>query len=128
MRYLLDTHALIWFLEGDSSLSETAKALITDGKNELAVSIASIWEIAIKVSIGKLSLSQPFDNIFPSELKKQHIQVLPLKITHTSQVKNLPLHHRDPFDRLIIAQAMIEGMPVITVDKCFNDYDVGIIW
>ncbi|SRR6266404_1402361 len=103
MRLLLDTHTFLWFFIGDNTLSRTARTLIEDESNEKFFSIASLWEIAIKVSIGKLTLTAPFDDIFPDQLAKNGIDVLTITPAHASAVTNLPFHHRDPFDRLLIA-------------------------
>ena len=99
---------LSWFFIGDASLSPTARALIEDESNEKVFSVASLWEIAIKVSIGKLTLSAPFDEIFPSQLSNNGIDLLGITPSHVSALTTPPFHHGDPFDRLLIAQAMID--------------------
>ena len=128
MRYLLDTHALIWFLGGDPQLSAHARQLIEDEENELFISVASLWEIAIKVSLGKLSLGAPFETLFPAQLESNSIAVLSITIDHLHTVRVLPFHHRDPFDRLIIAQAQAEAMPVISTDAVFDSYSIPREW
>lgn len=128
MKYLLDTHSLIWFIGGDAQLSSRARQLMEDKENELLVSIASLWEMAIKVSLGKLTLQRPFEELFPSQLNRNSIEILGVAIEHLQTVCTLPFHHRDPFDRLIIAQAQVENMPIISVDILFDNYAVKREW
>jgi PIN domain nuclease of toxin-antitoxin system len=128
MRLLLDTHTFLWFFVGDNTLSQTARTLIEDESTEKFFSIASLWEIAIKVSIGKLTLTAPFDDIFPDQLANNGIDVLSITPAHTSAVTTLPFHHRDPFDRLLIAQAIIEQMELVSTDSAFDDYPVKRLW
>ena len=120
MRYLLDTHSLIWFLNGDDQLSDFARQLIEDENHELFISIASLWEMSIKFSLGKLNLGQPFETIFPTQLESNSIAILAITVEHLTAVCNLPFHHRDPFDRLIIAQAQVELLPIISTDRIFR--------
>ena len=128
MKLLLDTHTLLWFIAGSANLSVSARSLIEDAANEKFVSIVSIWETAIKVSIGKLSLAAPFDVLFPRQLEINGFALLPVKVAHTSVVASLPFHHRDPFDRLLIAQAMAENMTLVSLDGAFADYAVTRLW
>lgn len=128
MKLILDTHALLWFIGGDSRLSSDARSLIEDAANEKSVSIASIWETAIKVSIGKISLAAPFDVLFPNQLVINGFELLLVKIEHTSVVSRLPFHHRDPFDRLIASQALSDKMTLISIDSIFEDYGVSRLW
>ncbi len=128
MNLLLDTHTLLWFIAGSTSLSAYARSLIEDTANEKVVSIVSIWETAIKVSIGKMTLSAPFDVLFPHQLQINGFNLLPVKIEHTSVVTTLPFHHRDPFDRLLIAQAIDEKLTLVSVDNVFDDYGVTRFW
>jgi PIN domain nuclease of toxin-antitoxin system len=128
MKLLLDTHTLLRFIAGSASLSVVARSLIEDTSNEKFVSIVSIWETAIKVSIGKMSLSAPFDVLFPHQLEINGFELLPVKVEHTSVVTSLPFHHRDPFDRLLIAQAIEEKMMLVSVDKVFDDYGITRLW
>ncbi len=121
MKLLLDTHTLLWFIAGSASLSVYARSLIEDASNEKFVSIVSIWETAIKVSIGKMFLSAPFDVLFPHQLQINGFELLPVNIEHTSVVTTLPFHHRDPFDRLLIAQSIEEKMTLVSVDEVFDD-------
>ncbi len=128
MRALLDTNTFLWFISGNDKLSDAAKIFIADFNNELILSTASLWEIAIKVSIGKLELLQPYDKLMPQQLDENDISVLPITLKHMTKLIELPFHHRDPFDRLIIAQALREEIPVISSDTIFSDYPVKLIW
>ena len=128
MRYLLDTHTLLWFISEDKKLSDRAHRLILDSNSEIFLSIASLWEIAIKVNIGKLALEQPFEQLFPKELHFHKIRILDITVDSLARLTALPVHHRDPFDRLIIAQALVEGLPIIGVDSAFDAYDVSREW
>lgn len=128
MRALLDTSAFLWFISGSDRLSVNARNYITDFQNELILSMASLWEIAIKTSLNRLELLRPFDQLIPSQLEENAVEVLPIDLNHLSNVISLPFHHRDPFDRLIIAQCMTENLPVITSDVAFQKYPVNIIW
>jgi PIN domain nuclease of toxin-antitoxin system len=128
MRALLDTHALIWFLEGDQRLSGLAREIIAKGDNEVLVSIASLWEMSIKHSLGKLELQQPFAELIPKQLESNAIGVLGVDLPHVIELGDLPYHHRDPFDRMIIAQARVETLPVIGDDGAFDAYGIQRIW
>ncbi|MBK6723037.1 MAG: type II toxin-antitoxin system VapC family toxin [Acidobacteria bacterium] len=128
MRLLLDTHTLLWFIGGEAELSQAARTLIEDPENKKFVSIVSIWEIAIKVSIGKISLATAFDSLFPHQLDINGFELLPVLIEHTSLVTNLPFHHRDPFDRLLIAQAISESMSLVSIDDHLDSYGVNRLW
>jgi PIN domain nuclease of toxin-antitoxin system len=128
MKLLLDTHTLLWFIGGEAALSQAARTLIEDPKNEKFVSIVSIWEIAIKVSIGKISLATAFDSLFPHQLDINGFELLPVLVAHTSYVTTLPFHHRDPFDRLLIAQATSESMSLVSIDDHLDSYEVNRLW
>ncbi|MEQ1643253.1 MAG: type II toxin-antitoxin system VapC family toxin [Pyrinomonadaceae bacterium] len=128
MKLLLDTHTLLWFIGGETELSQAARTLIEDPENKKFVSIVSIWEIAIKVSIGKISLATAFDSLFPHQLDINGFELLPVLIEHTSLVTNLPFHHRDPFDRLLIAQATSESMSLVSIDDHLDSYGVNRLW
>jgi PIN domain nuclease of toxin-antitoxin system len=123
MRLLLDTHILIWYLGGDQSLSRHLRQAIVNTNNDVFVSAASLWEISIKVSIGKLKVSRSLTEIL-NQLAIQSIEFLPVKPGHILQVAVLPLHHRDPFDRMIIAQAQVEFLTVISNDGIFSNYGI----
>lgn len=128
MRVLLDTNSFLWFISGSDRLSIDAKNFIADMQNQLVLSAASLWEIAIKISLGKLDLLQPYGQLISQQLEENDIAVLPLEIGHLNKVIDLPFHHRDPFDRLIIAQALAEEIPVISSDAVFSQYAVKLIW
>ena len=128
MRLLLDTHGLLWFLANDAHLSRTAKTAIEDLTNERWLSPISPLEIAIKVRIGKLELPAPFGLMFPADLLANDIHVLPLEIDHIEPMTTLPLHHRDPFDRLLAATALVERLTLVSADSAFDDYGVTRLW
>lgn len=127
-RYLLDTHSFLWFINDDVALSETARILIESPENIIYLSIASIWEIAIKVSLGKLEVPSPFTAFIDKQLAENNIQILPINTKHVGKVVSLPFHHRDPFDRLIIAQSLVEEISIIGEDTIFDDYGVKVYW
>ena len=128
MKYLLDTHTLLWFLKGDKKLSDGARQLIDNPHNVKFLSIASLWEIAIKVSLGKLVLDKSFERLFPEQLHFNRIQILDITVDSLIKLTTLPFHHRDPFDRLIIAQALVEGLPIIGADAAFDAYGISREW
>ncbi|MCF0062033.1 type II toxin-antitoxin system VapC family toxin [Dyadobacter chenwenxiniae] len=127
MNILLDTHALIWFLEGDANLSENALEAIENKDNKKYVSIASLWEIAIKISLGKLSLQNSLD-LFLEELVESDIHILPISIKHILLLSEFDFFHKDPFDRLIIAQGITEHFVIISKDSNFLLYSVELHW
>src|SRR6476660_6301989 len=123
MRLLLDTHTFLWFIEDNARLSTEAKNQL-ESDVDLVISVGSFWEMAIKVSIGKLTLTQPFEAFIPDQLAKNVIGVLPIILEHLVLVSTLPLYHRDPFDRLLIAQAIIEQLPIVSKDDKFDSYSI----
>ncbi|WP_435008486.1 type II toxin-antitoxin system VapC family toxin [Tundrisphaera lichenicola] len=125
---LIDTHTLLWFLRDDPRLSSKAKALIEDANQHKFVSIASCWEIAIKAGLGKLHLTEPSRSLLERELPANHLDLLPISLEHATTVEGLAHHHNDPFDRLLIAQAIVEGIPIIGADVAFDSYPVRRIW
>jgi PIN domain nuclease of toxin-antitoxin system len=127
MKLLLDTHAFLWFIEDNPRLSTQAKALL-ESDVELLISIASLWEIAIKISIGRLALARPYDILIPQQLEQNVIEVLPISLAHLAIVSTLPFHHRDPFDRLLIAQAIAEQLPIVSADATFDVYSIKRLW
>jgi PIN domain nuclease of toxin-antitoxin system len=124
---LLDTHTLIWFLEGEDELSNVAKSQILNPDNTNFISIITFWEIAIKISIAKLEMKSSFENL-NRIVWENNMEVLPIKFEHTLKISSLPFFHKDPFDRLMIAQGLVENMPIITKDENFKLYEVQIIW
>ena len=127
MNSLLDTHTLIWFLNGDKDLSDIAKIKIETNVNGNFVSIVSLWEIAIKISIGKLHLQYSFEK-FISRIQMFSFKILPVSTADTLTVSLMPLHHRDPFDRMIIAQAKNNNLQIITKDIIFPKYSIKVLW
>ena len=128
MRLLLDTHAFLWFLLDDPQLSSTARALVVDPTNDIEVSPATYWEIAIKISLGKYELPEPYGLFIEREMATNNFRILPIAPKHTAALINLPFHHRDPFDRLMIAQAIVERIPIATVDVAFDAYPITRLW
>ncbi|MCU0426342.1 MAG: type II toxin-antitoxin system VapC family toxin [Candidatus Kapabacteria bacterium] len=126
MNLLLDTHALIWLLEGDETLSSNALIAIQNPINSCFVSNASLWEIAIKISLAKLSIQRPYHEI-PQLIWQNGIEILPVEFEHFHRVSELPFYHKDPFDRIIIAQAIVENMGIVGKDSHFVQYEVPLI-
>lgn len=125
---LLDTHTFLWFINDDGLLSITARQAIEDPANTILLSAASLWEMAIKVSTGKLIVPSPFAAFMEDQLNQNDIGLLAIKATHTELVATLPFHHRDPFDRLLIAQALTENLTVAGKDDAFDAYGVRRLW
>ncbi len=128
MRLLIDTHALLWFCEGNNALSARARAAMEDAANERFVSHATAWEVAIKLSLGRMQLQVGYKTLFSEVLESNGFVMLAHSIAHYQALIPLPRHHGDPFDRLIIAQAQAEGLSVITCDAAFTAYGVPLIW
>lgn len=127
MNNLLDTHVLIWFINGDDKISYSARNAIESKSSLNYVSIASLWEIAIKISIGKLELKTPFAEIL-HQFKLNNFQLLPIAFEDTLTVSGLPFHHRDPFDRLLVAQCINNNLTLISKDIFLKEYSVNVIW
>jgi PIN domain nuclease of toxin-antitoxin system len=125
---LLDTHALLWFLGGDPRLSGHAREAVEDRANSRWFSAAGVWEIAIKASLGKLTLSVPFQDLIPGQLDPNAIELLPIRPEHAATLISLPFHHRDPFDRMLVAQAQVEGAALVSADPALDAYGVQRIW
>ena len=128
MKALLDTHTFLWWNMDDAQLSARAREIIEDGHNEIYFSAASSWEIAIKAAKGRLTLPEEPGDYISKRLKLHHFLALPVQISHTAQVFQLPRHHEDPFDRLLIAQAQLENLPFLTLDPEIQKYQVETIW
>jgi PIN domain nuclease of toxin-antitoxin system len=126
MRVLLDTHAFLWFLDKDPRLPTEVADVIDDDANEKMLSIASIWEMAIKHNLGKLKLSRTLDRFLAIEL--EGFEVLPITMAHALRVASLPLHHRDPFDRMLVAQSLVDSISIVSKDAMFDAYGVGRFW
>ena len=128
MRLLLDTQSWLWFVLGDDSISASARSYIADPQNEKLISPASFWELAIKISIKKYYLPQPFDRFIEEAIYQQGFNILPILPVYTNLVCSLPFHHRDPFDRMIVAQAIAEQLPVVSSDSTFDLYGLNRLW
>jgi PIN domain nuclease of toxin-antitoxin system len=127
MRALLDTHTFLWAISDDPRLSRRAQQTFT-GPNDLWLSVASIWEILIKVKAGKLPVPLPAGPYLVKKLGENRIEVLPIKLDHVLRIESLVVHHRDPFDRILIAQSLEEKLPIVTSDPWFDRYPVRVIW
>lgn len=128
MRLLLDTHTLLWFAEDSPQMPDYAKTLLENSQHQKWVSVASIWEIAIKYRLRKLMLNEPPEKYLPDILKQGGISLLPVMYEHAVFVSKLTLHHKDPFDRLLVAQSLIEAMPLISADTILDSYGVTRYW
>jgi PIN domain nuclease of toxin-antitoxin system len=128
MTLLLNTHTVLRYWEGDPQLSATAKAVLADPRNVRYVSLASPWEVAVKVSTGKLKLGTPYPGYFPRNMARTGFTYLPTTDDHLAVVAGLPFHHRDPFDRLIVAQALAENVAVVGRDAALDPYGVTRLW
>ncbi len=128
MRVLIDTHVFLWWVEGDRVLSAKARNTLANPGNECLLSLASIWELAIKISLGKLRLALPVRRYAVEHAAANGFRLLDIGLAHIGRVETLAMHHRDPFDRLLIAQALEEKLPVVTADPVFRKYGVKRIW
>jgi PIN domain nuclease of toxin-antitoxin system len=128
MKILLDTHAFLWLISGDDRLSEIAHKTFLDPGNILFFSAASLWEICIKMSLGKLSLKRGWLKTIQDEMKVNAIQWLSIEMPHCVELTRLPFHHRDPFDRMLVAQAMIDDMQLLSRDSRLSSYEIKRIW
>jgi len=128
MRLLLDTHAFLWFVEGSARLSETAKDHIEDDRHDLFLSIASLWEMAVKISLGKLDVPRPFAEFMQSHLALSSIGLFEVSPHHAYAIADLPFHHRDPFDRLLAVQCLSDGFTLVSADGVFEEYGVQRVW
>ena len=128
MRHLIDSQSLIWYVDQDHLLSRTAHAAITDPNNALLLSAATIWEIAIKVGLNKLSLSMAYRPWMNKAIADLGLTELPITVAYADVQAGLPSHHRDPFDRLLVAQALVENVPIISADAILDQYGVTRVW
>jgi PIN domain nuclease of toxin-antitoxin system len=128
MRFILDTHTFLWWITDHEMLSEHARHVIQDGDNTLYLSVASGWEIAIKARLGRLELSGEPQKVIPEQMSRNAIQVLPIQMSHALRVYALPDHHRDPFERMLVAQAQVEELPILTSDPQIAQYDIDVVW
>ncbi|HEU4880796.1 MAG TPA: type II toxin-antitoxin system VapC family toxin [Longimicrobium sp.] len=128
MRSLLDTHTFLWFVAGDDRLSVRARTRIEARDSEILLSIASIWEIAIKAALGRLPLPMPVRSFVPHQMAENNIGLLPVALDHALEAGSLPHHHRDPFDRMLVVQARMEEMPIISADPELDRYGIDRVW
>jgi len=128
VKLLLDTHTVIWWVDQDHLLSPAAHAALADPANELLLSAGTIWEIAIKVGLAKLSLSLPYRQWFSQAMEDLGVTILPVTVEYADVQATLPSHHRDPFDRLLIAQAIVENVPWVSNDAIFDQYGISRVW
>lgn len=128
MNLVLDTNAFLWIVSDDKKLSRKAKKLFLNKSNEIYLSAASIWEMAIKISLGRLTLDEPLESFIETHAVGNNIKILDIRSKHLYKIENLPFHHRDPFDRIIIAQCMIENYFIVGSDKAFDSYPVSRVW
>ncbi len=128
MKLLLDTHTFLWFIAGSLNLSDKARTLIEDQENQRFLSIASLWQMSIKISIGKLTLGMSIFELSEREVCGNAIELLEIQPEHLDELVALPFHHKDPFDRLMIAQSLAENIPLVTKDNTFERYSVNLLW
>jgi PIN domain nuclease of toxin-antitoxin system len=128
VKYILDTHAFLWFVTGDARLSPLALSTIQNSDNEIYLSAASAWEIAIKNQLGRLKIDEDLELFITNQLVQNGFRPLTITIIHTIQTGKLPLLHKDPFDRILISQSIIENTPLISTDKDIKRYDVQLVW
>ena len=125
--FLIDTHVFLWAIKEPARLSRQIANLLTADASKAVLSVASLWEIALKVRAGKLGMPDESD-FFVRQAESLGLEMLPIQVRHVNRVFQLPDHHRDPFDRLLIAQALVEGLPMVTIDPAFRRYGVKVIW
>jgi PIN domain nuclease of toxin-antitoxin system len=128
MNLLLDTQTFLWFIDGSTRLSPSARELIEDQGNAKLVSVVSLWEMGLKISLGRLELAQPFEELIPAQMRMNGFGLLPLRISHIAKIVSLPFHHRDPFDRLLVGQCLVESLSLVSVDPAFDKYSVRRLW
>jgi PIN domain nuclease of toxin-antitoxin system len=128
MTLLLDTHVLLWLLKDDPLLSVKARTAVEEPTNRKLVSVATCWEIAIKAGLGKLKLTEPVAALLTRELPRNNLDLLGISLRHATDVERLPQHHKDPFDRLLAAQALAEGVTLVSADAVFDRYGVPRLW
>lgn len=128
MILLMDTHTFIWYVTDNNRLSNQILELINDENNQIFLSIASLWEMGIKQGLGKLNFNLPFEIFIIQQLSVNDFTVLDIKFSHINVITTLPLHHRDPFDRMLIAQSIVENIPVLSADKIFDAYSIQRLW
>jgi PIN domain nuclease of toxin-antitoxin system len=128
MEYLIDTHTLLWIVANNPKLSKKAKNIYLNRNNKIYVSIATIWELSIKIGLNKLNINIPLNKFVDIHIVGNNIKILNINLNHLYRIEKLPLHHRDPFDRLIISQAIEDKIPIIGSDELFDYYQIKRIW
>jgi PIN domain nuclease of toxin-antitoxin system len=128
MKLILDTHTFIWWANEPEKLSEKALTACQDNSNTLILSVVSVWEMQIKMQLGKLKISRPIEKLIKTQQQANGLQVLPIELAHVLSLSGLPSHHKDPFDRLLITQANVEGAILVSVDLVFSSYSVKVLW
>jgi PIN domain nuclease of toxin-antitoxin system len=128
MKFIADTHAFPWFVTDSPQLSARAKTLFEASDSERLLSMASVWEIAIKTGLGKLSFKKPLEQFLPEQVALNYVRLLDISFSHTLRVADLPFYHRDPFDRMIVAQSLIENFPILSNDTALDAYGIKRIW
>ena len=128
MKLLLDTHTFIWWDSEPAKISPTVLTLCQDGANTILLSVASVWEMQIKLQLGKLKLKLPLEKVIKSQQQVNNIEILPVNLKHVLALESLPAHHKDPFDRLLIAQANAEDAVLVSRDSVFTRYPVNVVW
>lgn len=128
MRALLDTHTFLWWVTNNSQLSSTVQSILRNRSNEIFFSVASGWEIAIKAQLGKLDLPSQPEYYIANQLELNSFQVLPINLNHALQIYHLPNYHKDPFDRILVAQCQVENLPLLTLDANISEYRINVIW
>lgn len=128
MKLLLDTHVFLWWVGDDARLSRPARDAISSPENQIFLSVASAWEMAVKEQLGRLKVESELDRFLTEQLQRNAMTVLPIGLAHALRLRTLPLHHRDPFDRMLVAQAQVEDLALVTADTLIRQYDVRICW
>ena len=128
MKYLIDTHTLLWIVTKNKKLSKKVKDIYLNSENQIFISLASLWEMAIKINLKKLSINEPLKDFVKNQIKNNDINILDIKTKHILLLENLPYYHMDPFDRLIISQSINEQIPLLSFDKVFDKYSIKRIW
>lgn len=128
MNLLFDSHSFVWWRDEQHKLSQKAFAEISNSANHIFLSVASVWELQIKIGLGKFKLKGAFEDVIENERQINDVKILPINLSHALYLENLPLHHNDPFDRILIAQAMVENMILVSADAKFSDYKVNLLW
>ena len=128
VNWILDTHTLLWWVGDSPRLSGPARAAIASAEGPIFISIVSVWELAVKVRLGRLTVEGPLDTFVEDQLMRNGFSLMPVRVAHAARLCDLPLHHRDPFDRMLICQAQVEDATLISCDRAFGNYDVSVHW